>query len=283
MRHPIILSLCLGSAVFLAACQETSPEEQALDSLNVVDESDLNDVMLSVADPEEAVSYFARTSAEHPERIDLKRGLAMSLIRAKDFKRGARVWEEITKHPESNNADKVQYADALIRNNEWDEAEKVLDTVPPTYETYNRYRLEAMIADSNKEWDKADSFYEIAAGLTTRPSGVLNNGGYSKLTRGEYAEAERLFEDALKYNSSLYTAKNNLVLARGAQRKYDLPIVPMTQVERAQLLYTLALTAIKQGDVVIGKTLLQQAIDTHPQHFEAAVRSLRALETSVGG
>ncbi|MDH5798075.1 MAG: tetratricopeptide repeat protein [Paracoccaceae bacterium] len=283
MRHPILLSLCLGSALFLVACQDTTPEEEALQAVNVIDESDLNDVMLTAADPQEAVAYFARTLAENPERIDLKRGLAMSLVRAKDNDQAVKAWQDVTQHPEATNEDKVRYADALIRNNNWPEAESVLNSVPPTYETFDRYRLEAMIADSNKDWKKADSFYEIASGMTTRPSGVLNNWGYSKLTRGEYASAERLFGDALKYNSNLYTAKNNLVLARGAQRKYDLPIVPMTQIERAQLLYTLALTAIKQGDIVIGKTLLQQAIDTHPQHFEAAVRSLNALETSIGG
>jgi Tfp pilus assembly protein PilF len=55
----------------------------------------------------------------------------------------------------------------------------------------------------------------------------------------------------------------------------------MTQIERAQLMHTLALTAVKQGDVTIAKGLLQQAIDTHPQHFEAAVRALRALEANV--
>jgi hypothetical protein len=31
--------------------------------------------------------------------------------------------------------------------------------------------------------------------------------------------------------------------------------------------------------VQTGKTLLREAIDTHPQHFEYAVRSLRALES----
>ena len=72
-----------------------------------------------------------------------------------------------------------------------------------------------------------------------------------------------------------------MALARAAQRNYDLPIVPMTQTERAQLLHTLALGAIKQGDVTIGKGLLRQAIDTSPQHFEAAVRSLEALEANV--
>ena len=48
-----------------------------------------------------------------------------------------------------------------------------------------------------------------------------------------------------------------------------------------QLLHTAALSAIKQGDIATGKGLLRQAIDTHPQHFEAAARSLNALESNV--
>ena len=144
-----------------------------------------------------------------------------------------------------------------------------------------RYKLEAMVADSDQDWKRADSFYETAVGLTTQPAGTLNNWGYSKLTRGDFSGAERLFGEALSYDAGMFTAKNNLVMARGAQGKYDLPVVEMSQVERAQLLHTLALAAIKQGDVVIGKTLLQEAIDTHPQHFEEAVRAMRALESNI--
>ena len=95
--------------------------------------------------------------------------------------------------PEGTNDDRVELADALIRANEWDKAEAELNPIPPTHETFERYRLEAMVADSKKNWQKADSFYEIAAGLTTTPAGVLNNWGYSKLTRGDYAGAEKLF------------------------------------------------------------------------------------------
>ena len=115
-------------------------------------------------------------------------------------------------------------------------------------------------------------------GLTTRPAGVLNNWGYSKLTRGDFGEAERLFSEAIRQDNTLFTAKNNMVLARGAQRNYTLPVIPMVQTERAQLLHTLALSAIKQGDTQTGKALLREAIETHPQYFEAAVRSLDALE-----
>jgi len=172
----------------------------------------------------------------------------------------------------------MNFADALIRTGDWARAETILDAVPPTIETFQRYKLEAVIADSNKEWDKADSFYETAVGLTTSPASILNNWGYSKLTRGDFRDAERLFGEAITYDPTLFTAKNNMVLARAAQKNYSLPLIQASQVERAQLLHTMALAAIKQGDTDTGRTLLAQAIESHPRHFEAAVSSLNKLE-----
>jgi len=284
MRHPFFMTLFLAGAVALSGCAPSSTDaevERAIKSLNVIDESNLNDIMLAAADPNEAVTYFRRTVAENPDRIDVLRGLAISLVRAGKAAEATIVWARIIAHPDSTNEDRVDYAGSLGREVDWAAAEVELDAVPPTFETYKRYRLEAMIADGNEEWKRADSFYEIALGMTTQPSGVYNNWGYSKLIRGEYREAERLFGEALKYNATMFTAKNNMVLARGAQGNYNLPIVPMTQIERAQLLHTMALAAIKRGDIITGKGLLVQAIETHPQHFEAAVRSLQALENNV--
>ncbi len=283
MRHPIFLTLAAAATLGLAACDKSGEAqvERALQDLNVVDETNLNDVMLTVGDPDEAVNYFAGANNNDPGRIDLQRGLAKSLIRAGRASEAAVAWKNVVDHAEANNDDRVELADAYIRTNRWDDAADTLNLIPPTHETFKRYRLEAMVADSRKQWEKADSFYQTAVGLTTKPAGVMNNWGYSKLTRGKYKDAERLFNDALRHNSGLFTAKNNLVLARGAMRKYELPVVPMTQIERAQLLHTLALTAIKQNDITTGKGLLREAIDTHPQHFEAAVRSLRALEDNV--
>ena len=277
------ISLILISGLVLAACgeqqQSDAEVERALKDVNVIDESNLNEIMLTVADPNEAVRYFQRTLAQSPNRIDLRRGLAMSLVRAGKATSAATAWKTVLEHPAATPEDRVEYADALIRSNSWEEAEAQLDRIPPTHETFKRYRLEAMVADSNKEWKKADSFYEIAVSLTTKPSGTLNNWGYSKLTRGDFPGAERLFSEALTYDSNMFTAKNNLVLARAAQRQYEMPVVHKTQIERAQLLHTAGLSAIKQGDITTGKNLLQQAIDTHPQHFDAAVRSLAALES----
>lgn len=283
MRHPVLIFLCVAGVAVLAACEKKSDTEvqRALKSVNVIDETNLGDLMLTVADPEEAVAYFRKTAGQNPDRLDLQRSLARSLIRARKPTEAAQVWKAVAEGPEGSNEDRVAYAEALIRANDWTRAEAVLNTIPPTHESFDRYRIEAMIADANKKWSKADSFYEIAAGLTTRPAGVLNNWGFSKLTRGDYAGAEKLFAESLTYDRTVFTAKNNLVLARAAQRKYDLPIVPMTQTERAELLYTAALSAIKQGDVTIGKGLLQDAVDTSPVYFEQASRALEALDAQV--
>ena len=280
MRHPIFLAALAAGAFGLGGCMGSDKAEvsKAIDTVNAVDATNLSDIMLTVGDPREAVSYFTRATNEHPERIDLQRGLGKSMVRAGQAEAAIGVWTRVIAMPEGGNDDRVALADAQIRAGKWEAAKATLNAIPPTHETFERYKLEAMVADSEKNWKKADSFYETAAGLTTRPSGVLNNWGFSKLTRGDAKGAETLFAEALSYDSTSFTTKNNLVMARAAQHKYDLPVVEMTQTERAKLLYTAALSAIKQGDVTIGKGLLQDAVDTSPVYFEEAARALEALD-----
>lgn len=280
MRHPMLLALLASSVLVLAACEDSkkSSVSRAIDSVNAIDQQNMADLMLTAGDPEEAVAYFSGQVETDPSNIRNLRGLARSKVRAGLTSDAVPVWQSVIAHPEATNDDRVMLADTYIRANNWERAEQTLNAVPPTHETFDRYRLEAMIADSNQQWSRADHFYETAAGLTTRPSGVYNNWGFSKLTRGNSREAEGLFTQALQHDPELFTAKNNLALARAGQGNYNLPIVRMTQQERAMLLYTMAIAAIRKGDVTIGRTLLQEAIDTHPQHYDEAVRAMRALE-----
>lgn len=258
------------------------PDARALKTVNAIDETNLSDIMLTVADPQEAVNYFTRTSQQNPDRIDLQRGLARSLVRNGQAGQAAGVWARVASMPGATADDGVAQAEARIRAGDWKGAEAVLNTLPPTQESYDRYRIEAMVADARQNWAKADSFYDIAAGLTARPAGVLNNWGYSKLSRGDAAGAEKLFGEALRHDPAVFTTKNNLILARAAQRKYDLPVLEMTQGERARLLYTAALSAIKKGDLMIGRSILQEAVETSPSYFEEAARALAALDAEDG-
>ena len=280
MRHPTFVTLCLLGTVALTACQQGVSRTQAARAVaeaEAVDQTNLSDIMLTVADPTEAVTYFKNALAVSPDKVELKRNLAKSEARAGLYAEAAVVLTGILATPAANNNDRLNLADVLIRSNDWAKAETVLNSIPPNVESFERYRLEALVADSKIDWKKADSFYSIAVGMTTKPQGVLNNWGYSKLTRGDGPGAEKLFIQALTYDPAMFTAKNNLVLARAAQHKYDLPVVDMTQQERAHLTYTAALAAIKQGDTVTGKRLLQDSIDISPTYFEEAARSLAAL------
>ncbi|MCV2877065.1 tetratricopeptide repeat protein [Rhodobacteraceae bacterium XHP0102] len=280
MRLTTVRWLMLGLAgPLLAGCvAQSGQSNQAAEAIGA---ANLNSIMLSSADPEDAVNYFSRQSSENPNDVSARRGLAQSLTRAGRAAEAVVIWRQVLAHPDTITEDSVGFAEALIRAGAWDEARDVLDQVPPTYETFERYRLEAMLADYAQDWGRADAFYETAAGLTMRPASVLNNWGYSKLTRGDNEEAERLFTEAITYDPALFTAKNNLVLARAARGEFSLPLVSMTQVERAQLLYTMALAALRQDRIDLGRGLLAEAIDTHPQYFEAAVATQRALDSGV--
>ncbi len=277
-KVPMALS-CLVAVGFLAGCGQGRDAQtaRAIDSVAAIDQQNMAEMMLATADPREAVEYFRNAAQATPDRILFQRGLARSLARSGRAEEALPVWEGVIRHPEATFEDRVELADAHIRAGNWEQAQTVLNAIPPTHETYHRYRLEAMIADTRRQWDRADHFYEVAVGLTPRPAGVLNNWGFSKLSRGDHRGAERLFLDALRHDPNLFTAKNNLALARAGQRRYELPLIEMTQIERAELLHTMALAAIRQGDVAVGRTLLHEAIATHPQHFESAVTALRAL------
>lgn len=269
----------LTVALFLAGCSELTDEEKnaELGPLNAIDATGLNDIMLNLADPNEAVVFFRESLSKDPERVDLKRNYALALVRAKKYAEAALIFEQLIESGDLSDEDRLLYADALVRNGAWEDAEKQLDLIPPSIQNFKRYFLEAILADHNEEWESADSFYDIARGLTTRPAQVLNNWGISKLGRGQISDAEKLFKQAIAADPKLFAAKNNLVISRGKREIYTLPVMPMTDAERAVLMFNLAREAVKNGDVEIAKGLLSTAIETHPQHFEAAVALLGSL------
>jgi Flp pilus assembly protein TadD len=269
----------LALSIILAGCAEMTDEEKNADlgSVNVIDATGLNDIMLNLADPAEAVAFFRDSLAAEPGRVDLKKGYAQALVQNKQYAEAALIYEQLIEDGHADSNDRLNYADALVRNGAWEEARVQLNAIPPTVESFDRYFLEALVADHNKEWEKADNFYDIARGLTTRPAQVLNNWGISKLERGQYSAAEKLFKQAIAADSKMFTAKNNLVITLGKQGVYRLPVIPMNDKERAILLYNLAREAIRNGDVDIARGLLSDAIDIHPQHFEPAVSLLASL------
>lgn len=284
LRTSRLTAAAMLAAIGLAGCSNDAAEREAiqsLDSLNVIDENDLNTLMLDFAEPGQAVQYFRKAMADNPDRLDFKQGFAQSLLRAGRPAEAVVAYKEIEAAGGMTAADRLNYAEAIIQTGEWEAAKVQLDKIPPTLETYDRYRLEAMIADSQKQWSRADAYYEQARGLTTRPGPIYNNWGISKVARGDRVGAEEMFTKAISFDPSMFSAKNNLAISRAKRKVYELPIVPLSSVERAELLHNIALQAIRNGDVDIGRGLLELAVETHPRHFAEAVAKIEALNNTV--
>lgn len=275
--------LALFGAVSLAGCEamNTKGNPTIDESVSVIDATELNDIMLTAADPNEAVVYFREAFRKNPDRVDFERGLAQSLVRAKRYDEAVPVFKKLVTNKKATSNDRIEYADALLRGGNLDAAKTELNKVPPTVETYRRYLLEAIVADNSKEWKKADSFYETARGLTANPAPVMNNWGMSKLARGQTKKAEDLFLEAISIDPSMFSAKNNLVRARGSRGLYELPIMRMTETEEAELLHNLGIIATNNGDYDVARGLFELAVDTHPRHFKAASANLEALDKVV--
>ena len=276
MRYSLVYALLAG-AVVLSGCGSDGMVSRAVSGAAKSSEGSIREAMLSSAEPAQAVAYFSAQVDADPGDVDAQRGLAASLVKAGRASEGVSAWRAVLDMDGAGNPDLVSLADAQVRASDWTGAKATLDSVPPAHETFKRYRLEAMIADSLQQWNKADTYYEIAAELTTTPASVLNNWGYSKLSRGDGASAEAMFGRALKHDPDLFTAKNNLVLARATRGIWDLPAITMSEEERAQLLHTAGLAAVKRGETTIGRRLLEEAVAAHPRHFDAAQRALDAL------
>lgn len=276
-----VLWLAGGLIAFgLSACESVSQKQDPL-AANVIDEANLNELMLSVSDPEDAVGYFQRALAKEPDRADFRRGLARSLARAKRYNEAARVFEELIALGQDEPVDAVEYAMVAVHLDRWDDVRSAVARLPQGLQTPRRYVVEAMLADQEQEWERADALYAKAEKLAAQPAPVLNNWGVSQMARGDLQAARRSFEKAISYDTTLFGAKNNLAIVRALGREYTLPLVPMDDEERAVMLNNMGIVAMRQGDERIARGLFASAVDAHPRHYASAADKLAVLEATI--
>ncbi|MEM7668476.1 MAG: tetratricopeptide repeat protein, partial [Pseudomonadota bacterium] len=242
-------ALFLGLVLLAAGCTVPLKDRPDPAKQNVIDDAGLNDLLLTAGDPEYSVNYFSGALAKEPERADFRRGLAISLARAKRYPESARVYEELITLGQAEPSDQLAYGFVAIRLGRWDAVESVDRDLPPGLNTSRRHLLTAMVADQKSDWGVSDAAYARAETLATNPADVLNNWGVSQMSRGDLERAEEIFEKSLSFNSRLFSAKNNLAISRGLQGDYGLPLVPMTDEERATILNNLGVIATRRGDV----------------------------------
>ncbi len=268
------------TAVGLSACESVSDKEDPL-AASIIDEANLNDLMLTAADPSDAAQYFEQSLAREPDRADFRRGLAVSLSRAKRYNEAARVYQELITLNQDQPTDRLEYAFVAMRLDRWDDVRTLSQSFPDGLQTPRRYSIDAMVADQDNDWAAADAAYARAEKLSSRPAAVLNNWGVSQMSRGDLTAAAATFQRAVSFDARLFRAKNNLAIVRGLQGKYELPLVPLDDEERAVLLNNLGIIAMRRGDEKIARGLFAAAVEANPQHYSGAADKLAALEMTV--
>jgi Flp pilus assembly protein TadD len=288
MRRPVerIAAAVMLAGAFLAQGCSISEEEKAAaaaQTIDVIDENDLNDVMLTLADSEAAVEYYRRAVGRSPDRVDLRRGYALSLARDGQHAEARLVFEDVVAKDGAQPSDLVEYARSLAMLEDFEAADAALAKLPSNYRDSREEQLRGMIADHRRDWAAADVHYEAARNLTAQPAPIYNNIGVSMMARGDMKGAEKAFREALIHNPRLFEAKNNLALSYALQRQYRLPVISLNEEERAVLLHNIALVALRQGDETVALGLLQQSVKTHPRRWPPAADKLATLESRVKG
>jgi len=249
---------------------------------NPREEEGRDEIMLSVAGAEEAVTYFRDALTRNPDDVGVRRAYARALYRNRQFAEAAFVYRSLEELDEATDADRVNFALTLARLEQWDDAEEQLALLPPSARSSRQSLARALIADHRADWDAADAAYAEARELAPQPASVLNNWGVSRMARGDMEAATSSFEEALIFDPQMFSAKNNLAIAYGLQRRYRVPLVTLTEEERAVILHNLGVIALRQGDRDIGRGLLEQSLATHPQYYAPAADKLAALSGIEG-
>lgn len=275
----LIAALALGGCATEPFDAETTIDDSA--SVNVIDATNLNDLMLTISDPEDAVAYFRRSLNEDPDRLDLKRGYALSLARARRHADAVRIFEELDRDGAADAEVRLEHAHSLARLQRWEEAENQMALISGDVDSPRRHLIDAMLADQRNNWDQADLSYEAARRLSANPAAILNNWGVSRMSRGDYKAAQTTFEEAIAYNPRLFSIKNNLAVSRALQGEYRLPLITMTEEERARLLHNVGVIALRRGDADRAKGLFTMAVAAHPRFYPQAAEKLAALENTV--
>lgn len=104
-----------------------------------------------------------------------------------------------------------------------DEAQTLVEcAVKSPDASWRAWNARGVLADMQHDWAIADESYARASQLAPSQADIVNNEGWSKLLRGDWAAAIPLFEKAVALDSTSARIANNLELARAAVAT-DLP------------------------------------------------------------
>jgi Flp pilus assembly protein TadD len=145
----------------------------------------------------------------------------------------------------------------------------------PSWRSWN---ARGVLADFAGDWTVADDSYARAHQLAPQQAQIINNQGWSKLLRGDWAAAVPFLEQAVAMDSKSERIANNLELARAALAA-DLPQRRPGESEHdwAARLNDAGVAAELLGDRKRAVAAFTQALDASPAWYDRASNNLKSL------
>jgi Flp pilus assembly protein TadD len=135
----------------------------------------------------------------------------------------------------------------------------------------------ARIADLERRFGEAETYYESAMKLRPDSAALYNNRGYSRLASGKANESLADFRRALVLEPDSETIQNNLRLALAALGDYAEATRNLPREHATAVLNNVGYVAMRRGDLPAAEALLARALSDNPNYDSVAATNLDRL------
>lgn len=266
----MIVSL-LAAASVAAQAPPAQPANRSVlqDAAHAIEAGRLKEAKLLIA---RAISEGARGSAV--ERITADLAFA-----SRKYVEAWSAYQRLAQSADKQPSDCERGAIAALEIGRNAEAKPLAEcAVASAQASWRAWNARGVLADFEHDWAQADESYGRAHELAPQEAKIINNEGWSKLLRGDWAAAVPFFELAATLDSKSRRIVNNLELARTALAA-ALPERRAGESDRewAVRLNDAGVAAELLGDRKRAIAAFTQALDASPVWYDRASNNLKQM------
>jgi hypothetical protein len=228
---------------------------------------------------EEAKLLIVRAISEGFRGAPVERLTADLSFASGRYLEGLVAYQHLAESPDKQIGDCEKGAIAALELGRIDAARPLVGcAVAPKHPSWRAWNARGVLADFAHDWPAADEAYARAHELAPKEARVVNNQGWSKLLRGNWASAVPFFENAAILDPQSERIANNLELAKEAIAA-DLPQRLPGEADRdwAIRLNDAGVAAELLGDKKRAIAAFTQALDASPTWYDRASNNLKAV------
>lgn len=227
---------------------------------------------------EEATLLIAKAISEGFRGAPIERLTANVSFASGKYLEALVAYQDLVRSKDKETGDCEKGAIAALELGRVEDAKPLVDcAVAPRHPTWRAWDARGVLADFTHEWGTADESYARAHELAPSEARIINNQGWSKLLRGDWAAAVPFFEEATSLDQKSERIANNLELAKEALAA-DLPQRRAGESDRdwAVRLNDAGVAAELLGDKKRAIAAFTQALDASPMWYDRASNNLKA-------